>query len=273
MQNITNVDCVTQAYIEIENALSLVTKGIKNDVSNGHELFMPHCNSESESLDALLNSISRTRNDEKLPKSGLLCASPNTIASIEILNSARKAFKVACQQVKADDGAEKNPNRGEALAKALRAAELQSVDLRTIEAQLRILSPSLRSVSWTWQMKHPTMNQYTVAEALALAEKLSDEKAQKAARIDLNQLDANEILVVKKDLPPQLKANIQYFENDELVKKTISVSGVLVVPGKNLPLHCWRDKPDKPADRLSRPKKIENEQFVPVLQMYRYVSP
>lgn len=286
MVTVEHVDALSSAYVKVNDSLYQVEKQILEDGKAGLPLFIPgdeHLNDQAARF-AAIQSISRLRADSSLVKSGVLCASKDTVALIEQFNLAKDQFKETVQSVKG--GVKKTSKalqhmiqanatttRDSALAAALKAMGALSFDLRTCYAHVRVLPVNTQSVSWTWAMKHKRIVKFTVPEAFELASRMTDDRARLAAEIQLKQLSDSETLIQKVDMPPQLKANIKFMDsNEQLVKKSITVSGVLIAPQTALPETVWREQPKEQGVRLNRPKMREDEVFIPTLGLYRYAG-
>ncbi len=283
---VENVDALSSAYVEVTDKILQVEKQILKDGKARLPLSIPDNDhlAEHSARAAAIHSISRVRRDPSLIQSGLLCASKETVAAIEQLNLAKDRFKATVQSVKG--GVKKTSKalqhmiqanakltRDKRLASALKAMGALSFDLRTCYAHVRVLPANTQSVSWTWAMKHKRIVKFTVPEAFELVSRMADDNARLAAEIQLKQLSASGILIQEIDMPPQLKANIKYLDvSEQLIKKSITVSGVLIAPQETLPVTLWRDQPKVQGIRIGRPKLREAEVFIPTLGLYRYAG-
>jgi len=286
MSVMETVDTLSSAYVEIAESIKQVETQVLNDGDAKLPLFIPGIDSNDGRLAriAAIKSMSRVRADSSLIKTGALCASNKTVAAVEQLNQAKDRFKEAVQSVKG--GVKKTSKalqhmilanakltRDDKLAAALKAMGALSFDLRTCYAHVRVLPENTQAISWTWAMKHKRMVTYTVADAFELASRMADEQARLAAEIQLKGLPSDEKLVQKIDMPPQLKANIQFIDDSkQLIKKSITVSGVLIVPQAFLPDTIWREQPKEATIRMNRPKAREDEVFIPTLGLYRHAG-
>ncbi len=285
MRNTENIEQLSAAFIVFTKALLDVEKAIRNDPEHGYQSFVP-VNADTVNeypRELAIKSIRRVRVDPDLVVTGLLCASPKTLKAIEKLNDAKEQFQSAVMLIKGKShtsskmlqklmGLDQSKKRDDGLATALRAIGGQSFDLRSCYAKLQVLPKDTSSVSWTWAMKHKRIKKYSLDDAFKLSERLTNEKAKQAATIQLNRVPANETLIQKLDMPPQLKANIKYWDKGRELKKNITVSGILIVQGKTLPEYLFREKPETAQQRLSRTRTIEDKLFVPTLKMYRYAN-
>ena len=93
MVTIEHVDALSSAYVKVNDSLYQVEKQILEDGKAGLPLFIPgdeHLNDQAARF-AAIQSISRLRTDSSLVKSGVMCASKDTVALIEQLNLAKSA--------------------------------------------------------------------------------------------------------------------------------------------------------------------------------------
>ena len=286
MNNVENVDALSSAYVAITHQLQQIEKLIRADGNAGLPIFTPHSETVSQSVarQSAIESISRVRMDSSLIKTGVVCASNKTVDAVAQLNVLKDQFKATVQSVKG--GVKKSSKalqhmiqanatltRNESLKVALRSLGELSFDLRTCYAHVRVLPENTLSVSWTWAMKHKRIVKYTVEQAFELASRMADDDAKMAAEIQLSQVPAGEILMQKVDMPPQLKANLKYLDDTgQIIKKAITVSGVLIAKQKQLPETLWRDLPQETSLRMNRPKMREEDVFIPTLGLYRYVQ-
>ena len=286
MKNVENVDALSSAYVAITHQLRQIEKLIQADGNAGLPIFTPHSETVSQTVarQSAIESISRVRMDSSLIKTGVVCASKETVEAVEQLNVLKDQFKATVQSVKG--GIKKSSKalqhmiqanatltRDESLKVALRSLGELSFDLRTCYAHVRVLPENTLSVSWTWAMKHKRIVKFTVSEAFELASRMADDGARQAAEIQLKQLPIGEALMQKVDMPPQLKANLKYLDDSgQVIKKAITVSGVLIAQQKQLPETLWRELPQEVTLRMNRPKMREEDVFIPTLGLYRYVQ-
>ncbi len=222
-------------------------------------------------------------------KAGILCASAPTCAQAEALNAAKAAFQAAVLAVRAKGKPDKSRierlvdrvlkqegRRNNELAHALRRARINRLDLVRCYRTVRILPPRLVSLSWTWATSHASIVPVTLPEALAMANSLADETARAAALARLTRLDASEKLAQRKPLPNQLRANLVCRDGDTLVRKTVTISGVVLCQDDALPRTLWRDNPavrDHAPPRLRRlDATIAPQAFVTALRLHRYTD-
>lgn len=281
MKNQLNTNKLAAAFEKMALATESVKEHCLDDINHqGFKLFVPGVTEQQVALASVLPMIGQYRVSSDQPKSALMCASQQTIEAIIKLNKAKDEFKLTVASINSAQEktarAIKNQlmklKRTELLSNALRSLDNSTIDLRTTYAHIQILPPNLESVSYTWATKHATYKKIKVSDAIKIANQMSDDKVKLAALIALENLPPNELLAEKIDTQPALKANLKYTDdNDQLIRKTIAVSGLLVVQDKSLPVHLWRDLPGEPASRLSRPKLIESTPCVPVMKLYRYV--
>ena len=74
-------------------------------------------------------------------------------------------------------------------------------------------------------------------------------------------------------LKEQLRANYSYIENGTRIPKSTPLSGIVVIPQKNLPRLLWRDPPSKRSHtekRIQRESSIHSEPFIVEIGLHRY---
>ncbi|WP_054112580.1 hypothetical protein [Marinagarivorans algicola] len=219
---------------------------------------------------------------------GLLCATPANIALLEQLNHTKQAFKKAVGRIRAfetkdgktridvliDRVLKEEGRRGESLRAAFRDIGFSGVDLLRCYANIRILPKKLESISWTWAKKHASIIKITQPEALLLADELPSPRAKEVALYLLGQLPKQTPLVIQKQLPNQLRANIKWQEDKQIHRKAITVSGVVVSQDPSLPKITWRDNPGPPC--ASKPvrgdRRIDPTPYIKSLNIHCYLD-
>lgn len=224
-------------------------------------------------------------------EAGLLCASAGTVAAAEALNRRKQQFQAAVQAIRAigknkdklritrliERVLQEEGRRTEALQEALATARINRLDLLRCYAQLRILPPGLESISWTWAKTHSAIVQVRLDEAIEMAGHLANPATSATALELLYRLPRDEKLAYKKHLPNQLRANLVWLEDDQRLRKAVTISGVVLCQAPTLPRYIWRDNPacsDTPsAARLSRTDVgIESGAYVRALNLHRYLA-
>lgn len=240
---------------------------------------------------ALVNtmlSISPPTPASDIINAGLLCAAPDHITQLEQLNHTKQAFKEAVGRIRAfetkdgktridvliDRVLKEEGRRGESLRAAFREIGFNGIDLLRCYANIRILPKKLESISWTWAKKHASIIKTTQQEALLLAEELPSPRAKEVALYLLGQLPKQTPLVIQKQLPNQLRANIKWQEDKHIHRKAITVSGVVVSQDPALPKITWRDNPGPPC--ASQPvrgdRRIDPTPYIKSLNIHCYLD-
>lgn len=219
--------------------------------------------------------------------SGIICASPDTVAHIHTLNKAKldvknivakiKKDSIPCDEIDAEDDASNHPAfngfRCAALRNAMKITGFAAVDLKRVYAQIRILEPCVRHVGWTWAINHSTfktISRESLDASLRSLDK-SHPDAAYAARLALKGRKDNRF-VIRKKLPPQLRMNYSYNTDNGLAKKSGPVSGVLIAQQETLPTYKWREPEDVAV--VSSPRgntsKVADAPLIKILGLYCY---
>ncbi|PVZ64521.1 hypothetical protein DC094_19615 [Pelagibaculum spongiae] len=233
---------------------------------------------------------------EVLPKAGVVCASPATIRQAENLNQAKDDFRQAIKAVREavtgnksrldklidrvlQQQDEAQRRRIDSLQLALKRAKINRLDLLRCYANIRILPEQLMSISWTWARTHSAIDKISREDAIEQAENLSNSNAREIALSRLQALSPEQSLVFKKKLPNQLRANLLYRQSDEVKRKAITISGIVLCQDPILPERwVWRDDPGE-ADKKAPPRritrldsKIDPEPYIKALHLHRYLG-
>ena len=293
------IKALHERFLAMENACIKVKAAIHASGSD-FPIYVPQYSVDKDAQmseparEAALKSITQlfhTREGEFMAEAGVLCASPETVKVIEQLNVAKGKFKDAIKDIRLyqkdtdiavakfdklirDEITEKGL-RSNTLNDAMGTAGIRSLDLKRCYAQIRIMPKRLDVFSWTWAKTHSRIKKVSIKEAMAMARALTGDRARDTAIDILSQCPSNETLVRKIGLPPQLRANYAYKEDDSIIRKSCPVSGIVIAQQVTLPRMFWREKPvktDDDSDRLPRISTIENESFVTSLHLHRYVK-
>ena len=228
---------------------------------------------------AIVDAVGLTIDDTQNRKcdAGIVCASGETVSTVEQLNEAKAHFKETILKIRSLASGKAVGSRETVLKKALKSAGIQALDLRECYRQIRVMPPHLESISWTWATSHARIQKLTFDEAVTMAEGLRDrdeELADTALDILRRKCAPDELLVRRITLPNQLRANFSYLENGEIQRKSCPISGVVIAQQKMLPRMAWRENPvfrKEVPIRLQRESKIEPEPVVQSLSIHRYV--
>jgi hypothetical protein len=283
-----------EAYQVLAEACLSVSDAVRSDREN-YPVFIPTFGMDekdkesNKAREAAIKSMTQlfVLNDgDYVPDSGIVCASPATVAAVEKLNTAKIAFKGAVIAIRnfqketdasvsriskliRDEVTEKG-YRTKALKKAMGTAGIESLDLKRCYAQIRIMPPELDVFSWTWATNHTRIKKVTLQEAIEMAKKLPGKETSETAVDLLNKCNPGEILVKKSTLPNQLRANYAYLKDGRIVRKSSPISGIVIAQQKNLPRKFWRDNPGDQRRRPAQESGIENAPLIIALNLYRY---
>ena len=224
---------------------------------------------------------------EYLPSAGLLCVNAEALIEVEALNNAKSKFKQAILALRDTNKSNKSsvdkliaqiiiaaPKRDELLIKALKRAQLSRLDLLRCYANIRVMPTNLRSISWTWARTHSTSKTLNVAHARKLGEALETEALRSMVADLLSGYKEDDLLAYKKKLPNRLQANLVWKEDEQVRRKAVTISGIVLSPEKSLPKYIWRNNPDKeepplPSNRIRRiDAKIMPEPFIKALKLH-----
>lgn len=280
------------------------------------QMFLPDFDGDMrEGRELAINAITRLwwpELDEPAIKYGFLCVSSKSANLALALNTAKTDFKgkiaVIKSQIK-DDAKERKlrlktigdndddkkeqedknridklvdwalnreGSRTPELNRVLKNMHLNRLDILKCYAAIRVLPESTRSVSYTWAVTHSSASKITVEEARIMVKSLQDENLKKSIEPRLDRLDPREILVHKKKLPNQLRANITYMEDGEVKRSLKTVSGIMVCFCEQMPQVIWRKEPssEEIEARLHRiDSTIESKPLIRALDIYRYINP
>lgn len=241
---------------------------------------------ESEMAIASMIQIWHLNIDEApLLSAGVVCASPSTVAAAKQLNEAKGNFKRAVAALRGNDtktkldhlverAMHKEGERGGELLLAMRRARLGQLNLKRCYAQVLVLPAGLTSISFTWATTHSVIESITVAQATKMAEKLQNDETRKTVIDLLSEFSPGDQLAYKKKLPNQLCANLISKDGDDLRKKSVTISGVVIHQGDTLPYSIWRSDPGKARPRVPRHDlAIESEPYIKALCLHRYLAP
>lgn len=165
--------------------------------------------------------------------------------------------------------------RPKKLMKALKSAGLSRLDLPRCYANIRVMPEDLQSISWTWATTHSASTKpITVADAMAIAEKLAEGKKRDAILHALSQRPSTDKLAYKRRLPNRLQANIVSLKDGERKRASVTISGIVICPGQFAPAEAiWRDDPgEQENNQPTRVKrfdaKITDEVVVSALNLH-----
>ncbi len=280
------IDQLSQAYQRLVDHCDHLKSLSDGDHRANFEVYVPPFSTteyERYSADArkqaIVDAVGLTIDDTQNRKcdAGIVCASGETVSTVEQLNEAKAHFKETILKIRSLASGKAVGSRETVLKKALKSAGIQALDLRECYRQIRVMPPHLESISWTWATSHARIQKLTFDEAVTMAEGLRDrdeELADTALDILRRKCAPDELLVRRITLPNQLRANFSYLENGEIQRKSCPISGVVIAQQKMLPRMAWRENPvfrKEVPIRLQRESKIEPEPVVQSLSIHRYV--
>jgi len=290
-----------EKYLDMAQTCLSVKKAVISDRKE-YPVYVPTLGRSNEdkisfaAREAAIDSMTqlfKLNDGETVVETGILCASPSTVATIQDLNTAKNEFKKAIQDIKEyqkkkeiavkrivniiNDELVDRGYRTQTLKRAMGSAGISSLDLKRCYATIRILEPELDVFSWTWATGHTRLKTYTIENAVKLVSKLpqDQDKAAKAALSALARCKPGETLVQKKPLKNQLRANYAYIEEGLIKRSACPISGVVIAQQKNMPRYCWRDNPatlEHSVPRLKRVSSIDPEPYIKVLRLHRYAN-
>lgn len=271
------------AYESLSESLLAVKAAIENE-SSDFSIYLPgHAKSAPDlrliaSQAMTVSTFDQASEDQ--PLSGLCCASSQTVAAVERLNQAKHDFKSTVLAIKkaanqrSITGIVEAHCRAQNVSHALAVVGIKNLNLSKCYASIRIFPSELKSVSWTWAMKHSRIQKLTLTQAFELLDKMSEGAGKDFAASALNRCNANESLACKVQQPPQLRANYVYVDSGKDIRKSCTVSGIMIAQQKYLPRYRWVEQPkidtNAPPRFLERESTIAAEPLVPALNLYRY---
>jgi hypothetical protein len=237
---------------------------------------LPSGQHDREARIALANSIKDVfdaipSEGQKLP-SGLLCASPECVAAITELNSAKTALQAAVATIKASgrDDRENANQRVLELKRAMKEVGFAAADLKRVYAKIRILEPDVFRVGWTWGVNHRT---YKPIDKEALERRLLGLEKDNPAAAELARTRLSRFYKPRPatlfTLPDQLRVNYGHLVDGERKNKALPVSGVVVVQQKTLPKIKWGDRDShKTQENPREPKGGFRKELLPGWGVY-----
>jgi len=219
------------------------------------------------------------------PISGIVCASPETLAVARALNEAKRIFKDTISDIKQASGQKKTrasklieriltneQGRPEHLVLALKKARIGHLNLLSCYRKVQILPVGLKSISWTWSRQHREINRITRQEAIQLLDSLENDDTRVTVSRLLDQHPDNEPLAYVKGISRQLRANLVWVEGDAIKRKPIVTSSIVLSQDTDLPRRLkWANEEAQP--RLPRSDiEISAEPYIRALNLYKYIS-
>jgi hypothetical protein len=236
-----------------------------------------------------MTRIFQKKRSDKFLTAGILCTSDQLANKIEVFNNVKSSFfhlATKAQRIYSPS-ARKTPGRF--ISTLLRNEFKQDtqrftfdlatreqilynqIDLLACRCIIRVLPKNMDVFSWTWTSSHKQITKVTRSNALKLAKNLTDPEKELALEA-LALCPDNEFAKVVP-LKEQLRANYAYIEDGVRIQKSTPLSGVVVLPQKNLPRLQWREPPSQREHiepRIQRKSSIDNEPFIAEIGLHRY---
>lgn len=225
-------------------------------------------------------------NDEvqKAAATGLVCAQPHTVNTVLELNQHKQQFKKRMVTLRQELG--KVENIGQKIApdvkEMLKSYRLlpdivpcmgTRANLAICYTPIRVLPENLRQFNWTWARKHTKIQTLDRAQAQLYAQSFPVTYIANELLKAINSLYEDDKFALVIEKKPQLRANIQYQQDDEIIKKAISVSGLCVVQAEQLPQYRWRPlDTSTPKIMVNRPRTIEPDELVRGSFLHRFLK-
>ena len=236
-----------------------------------------------------MTQIFRANRDDKILTAGILCTSDQLARKFDVFNNAKNTFVHLTTKAQRIYGVSNSSTPGRFISTLLRNELKQGtqrslfdlatreqiiynqIDLQACRCMIRVLPKDMDVFSWTWSSSHKRITKVTWSDALKLAKNLTDEEKESALEA-LALCSDNEFAKVTP-LKEQLRANYAYFEDGVRIPKSTPLSGVVVLPQKNLPRLQWRQPPSQRVHvepRIQRESSIHDEPFIAEIGLHRY---
>jgi hypothetical protein len=212
---------------------------------------------------------------------GLIGSSEKTLEQALALNLAKKQFKSAIQELKAqklrltDDWLREafigffESIRHEFTATALEAAGLSRLHLKQCYRQIPVLKKCPLKVSWSWANTR-SIKKISKIDAIALLNKKGNDLGIQRQIEKVQGLRSDECIAIVQELAPHLRTNIIFSPDDRLMTKG---SLPLLYPAQKeeelpivIPPKCIKNSQRQTRADL----KIDPEVFLPAIRGHRY---
>ena len=239
-------------------------------------------------LDSMTRIFGEKRSDKFLT-AGILCTSDKLANKIEVFNNVKSSFVHLITKAQRIHSVPANYKPGNFISTLLRN-ELEKgswrllfdlatreqivynrIDLKACRCMIRVLPKDMDVFSWTWSSSHKRITKVTRSDALKLAKNLAE--AEKESALEALALCSDNEFAKVTPLKEQLRANYAYFEDGVRIPKSTPLSGVVVLPQKNLPRLQWRQPPSQREHvepRIQRESSIHDEPFIAEIGLHRY---
>lgn len=222
--------------------------------------------------------------DGDYPLSGIACSSSGTVQLALELNKAKEKFKKQIQKIKKETGQSNTRaskliekivanehGRSDDLVSALKKARIGRLNLLWCYKHIQILPPGLRSISWTWANHHKEINRVTHKDALKMIDGIESDSTKLTVSRLLDEHPAHEPLAYVKAINPQLRANIVWVKDDEIKRKPVVTSSIVLSQDVYIPAKLkWANA--ESHNRLSRSDiEIHPEPYIRALNLHKYI--
>ncbi len=236
-----------------------------------------------------LTRIFRPLKNESPLQAGILCASDTLTNKIHDFNDAKSKFIFLCSKAHRVHSISLKGNNGRFISKILKngisdeisripkssnlSADIlcKKIDLLACRTKIRVMPESVDTISWTWSANHKSMHKITKSHALKLA--LQEPETHRDSIRKIIYKCPDEHFVKIKHIKEQLRANYASTDNNHRKWRSMSISGVVIVPKDQLPRVLWRIPPSqrsKQSPRLQRESSIYSDPFIKEINLYRY---
>jgi len=223
--------------------------------------------------------------DGNYPLSGIACSSSETIQLALDLNQAKDTFKKQIKKIK-KESAQSNTRaskliekiianehgRSDVLVTALKNARIGRLNLLWCYKHIQVLPPGLRSISWTWANHHKEINRVTHKDALKMLDSLESDSTKLTVARLLDAHPEHEPLAYVKAINPQLRANIVWVQDNEIKRKPVVTSSIVLSQDAFIPSKLkWANT--ESHNRLSRSDiEIHPEPYIRALNLHKYIA-
>lgn len=218
---------------------------------------------------------------ETLTCPGIVGADADTMALARDCNAAKDAFKAAVLALKTLPRPQANRlmedlhQRAEPVAEAMRRMGAARLNLKQAYRHVPLLDRRPDKIGFTWSNQGRTIQRTTVAEARRLLERRAETPEVNQALAALARVPESEILARVRSVCPHLRANLLFASNGE--RRLIQAPLPIMIPlkaGEGLPDFVPVGVEPSGQARLRRSDvRIEDEPFLPIIRVHRYLAP
>lgn len=215
---------------------------------------------------------------------GIVGVSPATLVVADACNAAKNEFKNTVLALKALNRTEARSlmddlhRRWDTVAIAMRRMGAARLNLKQAYRHIPFLEQRPLKIGFTWSKQGRVIQRTSVAAARCLLEQRVETPQTRLELQRLSEVDENESLARVRRVCPHLRANIVFpeLEQGRVLRRLMQAPMPILVPlqcGERLP-EFVAVTPDPPVSlRLRRADvRIEDEPFLPSVQLYRYRS-